>query len=273
MKITKVLTDSDRSCAFVPTMGALHAGHQSLIAKARELSDEVIVSVFVNPLQFEDKEDLAKYPKTPERDAQLAQEAGATTLWTPDYETIYPAEIKRLSAGAIGNKFEGVHRPGHFDGVLTVVNRLFEIVKPKYAIFGEKDFQQLFLITKMAEQLHPEIQIVPAPTIRELSGLAMSSRNVRLDPAARAAADAISRVLRSAAQSDSLADAKTELEKIGSESSFKLDYAEIVDEESFELATEQTVKPRALIAGWINGVRLIDNMAMKPVVLKTLVTT
>lgn len=268
MKITKVLTDSSASCAFVPTMGALHAGHQSLISKARELSDEVIVSVFVNPLQFEDKEDLAKYPKTPERDAQLAQEAGATILWTPDYETIYPAEIKKLSAGTLGDKFEGVHRPGHFDGVLTVVNRLFEIVKPHYAIFGEKDFQQLFLITKMAQQLHPQIQIIPAPTIRESSGLAMSSRNVRLDPVARAAADVISRVLYNAAQAESLAEAKAELAKVSAESSFKLDYAEIIDEESFELASDETTKPRAIIAGWINGIRLIDNMALKPALVR-----
>lgn len=271
MKITKVLTDSAAPCAFVPTMGALHAGHQSLITKARELSDEVIVSVFVNPLQFEDKEDLAKYPKTPELDAKLAQEAGATTLWTPDYETIYPAEIKELSAGEIGNKFEGVHRPGHFDGVLTVVNRLFEIVKPRYAIFGEKDFQQLFLITKMAQQLHPQIQIIPAPTVREVSGLAMSSRNVRLDSAARTAANVISKVLRNAAQADTLAAARVELAKVSSESSFKLDYAEIIDEDSFELATDETLKPRALIAGWINGVRLIDNMALKPAVHEALV--
>ena len=162
MKEMKVLTDLNRPCAFVPTMGALHADHQSLISKARELCDEVVVSVFVNPLQFEDKDDLAKYPRTPERDAELAEEAGATILWTPEYETIYPNEITKLSAGELGTKFEGVHRPGHFDGVLTVVNRLFELVQPRYAIFGEKDFQQLFLITTMAAELHPDIEIVHA---------------------------------------------------------------------------------------------------------------
>lgn len=267
MKITK-LPPELLSCAFVPTMGALHAGHQSLIVKARELCDEVVVSVFVNPLQFEDKDDLAKYPKTPERDAQLAAAAGATVLWTPDYKTIYPSEIKKLSAGLIGAKFEGVHRPGHFDGVLTVVNRLFELVKPKYAIFGEKDFQQLFLITKMAEQLHPNIQIVPAPTIRENSGLAMSSRNVRLNAAARDAADVISKVLRSAAESESISQAKLELAKVSQEPSFTLDYAEIIDEDSFELADENTVRPRALIAGWIDGVRLIDNMALNKALVR-----
>jgi pantoate--beta-alanine ligase len=244
-------------------MGALHAGHQSLIAKARELCDEVVVSVFVNPLQFEDKDDLAKYPRTPERDAELAQEAGATVLWTPDYETIYPSEIKKLSAGELGNKFEGVHRPGHFDGVLTVVNRLFELVKPRYALFGEKDFQQLFLITKMAAELHSAVEIVPAPTIREASGLAMSSRNVRLNDEARLAADVISRVLRTASNKDSVERALTTLQEISREPLFTLDYAEIIDEETFEIATDLTEKKRAIIAGWINGVRLIDNMAMK----------
>ncbi len=268
MKVTKVLTDLDRPCAFVPTMGALHAGHQSLIAKARELCDEVVVSVFVNPLQFEDKDDLAKYPRTPERDAELAQEAGATVLWTPDYETIYPSEIKKLSAGELGNKFEGVHRPGHFDGVLTVVNRLFELVKPRYALFGEKDFQQLFLITKMAAELHSDVEIVPAPTIREVSGLAMSSRNVRLNDEARLAADVISRVLRTASNKESVERALTTLQEISREPLLTLDYAEIIDEETFEIATDLTEKKRAIVAGWINGVRLIDNMAMKSALVR-----
>jgi pantoate--beta-alanine ligase len=249
-------------------MGALHAGHQSLIAKARELCDEVVVSVFVNPLQFEDKDDLAKYPRTPERDAELAQEAGATVLWTPDYETIYPSEIKKLSAGELGNKFEGVHRPGHFDGVLTVVNRLFELVKPRYALFGEKDFQQLFLITKMAAELHSDVEIVPAPTIREVSGLAMSSRNVRLNDEARLAADVISRVLRTASNKESVERALTTLQEISREPLLTLDYAEIIDEETFEIATDLTEKKRAIIAGWINGVRLIDNMAIKSALVR-----
>ena len=264
----QLLTEIEKPCAFVPTMGALHAGHQSLIAQARDLFDEVVVSVFVNPLQFEDKEDLAKYPRTPEKDAQLAAAAGATILWTPTYEDIYPAEIKKLSAGELGEKFEGVHRPGHFDGVLTVVHRLFELVKPKYAIFGEKDFQQLFLITKMAAQLHPEIEIIAAPTVRETSGLAMSSRNVRLSGEARTAAEIISQVLRESSQKPDTATALLALKEISREPLFTLDYAEIIDEENFELASEETEKRRALIAGWIDGVRLIDNMAMKSALVR-----
>jgi pantoate--beta-alanine ligase len=174
----------------------------------------------------------------------------------------------KLSAGELGRKFEGVHRPGHFDGVLTVVNRLFELIQPRYAIFGKKDFQQLFLITKMAEELHPEIEIVPAPTIRELSGLAMSSRNVRLDDDARVAADVISRVLRSAADAANVEAARSALQKISAEHRFTLDYAEIIDEDTFDIAEDESLKKRAIIAGWINGVRLIDNMAMKSALVR-----
>lgn len=263
MKLMQLLTEIEKPCAFVPTMGALHAGHQSLIAQARELCDEVVVSVFVNPLQFEDKEDLAKYPRTPEKDVELAAAAGATILWTPSFEDIYPVQITKLSAGELGDQFEGVHRPGHFDGVLTVVHRLFELVRPKYAIFGEKDFQQLFLITNMAAQLHPEIEIIAAPTVRETSGLAMSSRNVRLDKDARIASDVISKVLRAATESDSVTQARKELAELSVNRDFRLDYAEIIDETTFEVANNETQQARAIVAGWINGVRLIDNMAMK----------
>ena len=152
--------------------------------------------------------------------------------------------------------------------MLTVVNRLFELVQPRYAIFGEKDFQQLFLITKMAAELHPDIEIVPAPTIREISGLAMSSRNVRLSTQARTAADVIAQVLRKASENEDTSIARTALEEISREPLFTLDYAEIIDEETFELASEETEKRRAIIAGWIDGVRLIDNMAMKSALVR-----
>ncbi|MGI9144022.1 MAG: 4-phosphopantoate--beta-alanine ligase, partial [Candidatus Planktophila sp.] len=166
----------DGACAFVPTMGALHAGHASLIKKAREYSDTVVVSIFINPLQFENKDDLAKYPRTPEFDIELASQAGATHLWLPQSNEIYPDEVQKISAGALGNIYEGVNRPGHFDGVLTVVSRLFELVNPEWAIFGEKDFQQLTLIKSMKSK----VKIVAAPTIRDVDGLALSSRNIRL---------------------------------------------------------------------------------------------
>jgi len=243
-------------------MGALHAGHQSLIKMAREFCDEVVVSVFVNPLQFEDKDDLSKYPKTPENDELLAREAGATVLWRPEITDIYPGTETKLSAGELGKRFEGASRSGHFDGVLTVVNRLFDLVKPKYAIFGEKDFQQLFLIKKMAAELHPEIEIIAAPTIRELSGLALSSRNVRLSESGIKSAQIISQALNAASSKDSLEEMRAELALLNSSAEFELDYAEIIDEESFELATESTERARAIIAGWVDGVRLIDNAAM-----------
>ena len=262
MKVERVLTGLARPCAFVPTMGALHAGHQSLIKMAREYCDEVVVSVFVNPLQFEDKDDLAKYPKTPEVDERLARDAGATVLWRPEVIDLYPGDEKKLSAGELGKRFEGASRAGHFDGVLTVVNRLFELVKPKYAIFGEKDFQQLFLIKQMAAQLHPDIEIIAAPTIRDESGLALSSRNVRLSDKGIVTAQSISKALRSAATKDSIDKMKTELARLENEPEFNLDYAEIIDEDNFELANESTTRARAIIAGWVDGVRLIDNMAM-----------
>ena len=263
MKEVDLLTDLNSPCAFVPTMGALHAGHQSLIKRACELADEVVVSIFVNPLQFENKEDLAKYPSTPKHDGQLAKEAGATILWRPSYQSIYPGELEKLSSGQIGRSFEGVHRPGHFDGVLTVVNRLFELSRPKYAIFGEKDFQQLFLIKEMAAKLHPEIQIIAAPTIRDNSGLALSSRNVRLSDQGLEGAQVISKVLSAASSESSLTSARQALKQIENQDSFVLDYAEIIDEESFQVADESSIKTRVIIAGWIEGVRLIDNMAMQ----------
>jgi pantoate--beta-alanine ligase len=143
------------------------------------------------------------------------------------------------------------------------------MVKPRYAIFGEKDFQQLFLISKMAAELHPEIEIIAAPTVRETNGLAMSSRNVRLNAEARNAAEVISKVLFNAAKAESISQARLELAKIKSEIKFELDYAEIIDEDNFALATEETTKPRAVIAGWIDGVRLIDNMALQPALVRT----
>ncbi len=269
MKEVDLLTDLDNPCAFVPTMGALHAGHQSLIRRACELADEVVVSIFVNPLQFENKEDLAKYPSTPKHDGQLAKEAGATILWRPSYQSIYPGELEKLSSGEIGRSFEGVHRPGHFDGVLTVVNRLFELSRPKYAIFGEKDFQQLFLIKEMAAKLHPEIEIIAAPTIRDNSGLALSSRNVRLSDQGLEGAQVISKVLSAASSESSLTGARQALKQIERQDSFILDYAEIIDEESFQVADESSIKTRVIIAGWIEGVRLIDNMAMQNSLVRT----
>ncbi|CAB4784776.1 unannotated protein [freshwater metagenome] len=249
---------------FVPTMGALHEGHASLIQQARQLSDQVVVSIFVNPLQFENQSDLEKYPRTPEKDAEVAKNAGATILWMPDFKDVYPGEVMMVEPGPIGNILEGASRPAHFQGVLTVVKRLFDLVQPKSAIFGEKDFQQLFLIKEMVRKLQIPISIVAGKTIRDADGLAISSRNVRLSAHDRDNALVIFQALTAANEMESLSEIQeTLIETLSSKPEFLLDYACVVDEKSFEFAGEESFSKRALVAGWVNGVRLIDNMPMK----------
>jgi pantoate--beta-alanine ligase len=264
MQIVTSSTDLAAGCAFVPTMGALHQGHASLFNLAREKSEFVVASIFVNPLQFENSEDLAKYPSTPDRDIEIAAQAGVTHLWLPNYEEIYPEGFTRLSAGALGEIYEGANRLGHFDGVVTVVARLFELVRPKIAVFGEKDFQQLTLIKKLVKEQNSDIDIVAAPTVREADGLAMSSRNVRLSESARRESQVIYRALTAANHASDISAARETLKSVaGSEANFSLDYAEIIDEFDFSKAGDATENKRAIIAGWLNGVRLIDNMQMK----------
>lgn len=264
MKIVTSSTELADGCAFVPTMGALHQGHASLFKLASKKSDFVVASIFVNPLQFEDQEEITKYPKTPDRDIELARESGVTHLWLPTYEEIYPAGFAKRSAGALGDLYEGASRSGHFDGVVTVVARLFELVRPKTAIFGEKDFQQLTLIRKLVTDLKSDIEIIAASTIREEDGLAMSSRNVRLDERSRERSLVLYRALSAAALSLDLDAARTALQSVASsQEGFDLDYAEIIDEQDFSKAIDATLNKRAIIAGWLNGVRLIDNMEMK----------
>lgn len=243
----------------VPTMGALHKGHQALIKRARSISKEVVVSIFVNPLQFANIEEANQYPRTPERDIQLATLAGATEIWMPDYEEIYPGPVTKLQASEIGDLYEGASRPGHFDGVVTVVNRLFEIVKPEAAIFGEKDFQQLQIIRAMK----CDVEIVSVPTVREFDGLAISSRNVRLSENGRVTANVIYRAMAAARLAPSVLIAQDIIDTtISTDDGFTCDYAVIIDEDSFALADDSTRHQRAIIAGWIDGVRLIDNMRM-----------
>ena len=239
----------------VPTMGALHAGHQSLIKLGKNLGEKVIVSIFVNPLQFENKADLENYPKSFEQDLQMAQEAGATAIFSPSDSDIYPGQIEKIEAGSVGDIFEGKSRPGHFSGVLTVVKRLFDLVNPKHAVFGEKDFQQLFLIKKMVNDLKLPVNIVSAPTIRDSSNLALSSRNSRLSGEDKK----VAQVIYQALTQNNIDDARKLLEKVDG---FSLDYLEAIDEQSFKLATPDAKNKRLIIAGWVNQVRLIDNMAM-----------
>jgi pantoate--beta-alanine ligase len=259
MKIVTSASEIDGGCTFVPTMGALHAGHAQLFKLAKSKSDFVVASIFVNPLQFDDAQDLANYPRTPDQDIEIATASGVTHLWLPTQDEIYPPEVKSLSAGELGKIYEGANRSGHFDGVVTVVSRLFELLKPKSAIFGEKDFQQLTLIRAIAKG----VEIIAAPTVREVDGLAMSSRNVRLDRDDRIAALIIHSALIAATTSPNVSEARSSMHKIcATQPRFKLDYAEVIDEQDFSIATDSTLNPRAIIAGWLNGVRLIDNMQM-----------
>ncbi len=252
-----------RPVAFVPTMGALHAGHQSLVKIAKSYVDEVVVSIFINPLQFENPDDFSNYPKTFAEDSKLAEASGATFVWAPMLDEIYPTEPEIISAGEVGKLFEGVHRFSHFDGVLTVVKRLFDLVEPTHAIFGEKDFQQFFLIREMVAKLELPIEIICAPTIREASGLAMSSRNGRLTSLELERASGIYKALASAAKARDIDQGREILNtEIALIPDFLPDYAEIIDEENFQVADSRTLKARAVVAGWINRVRLIDNVAM-----------
>ena len=253
----------EKKIAFVPTMGALHQGHISLVKEAKSLADQVVMSIFVNPTQFESVEDLAKYPRTLNADIQLAEAAGVDLLWTPDVSEIYPDKYKLIDAGELGRIYEGHSRAGHFDGVLTVVNRLFEIVKPDYAIFGEKDFQQLFLIKEFSKRAHPGIEIISGKTIREDSGLALSSRNVRLSPEEKNSALVISRALEIGSKQQSYAEIKSRvLAELFTEIDFKLDYFAIVNPKSLLEVDQSHIGPvQLLVAGWVGSVRLIDNFA------------
>jgi pantoate--beta-alanine ligase len=191
----------DSAIAFVPTMGALHNGHISLVKNALQYADTVIVSIFVNPTQFNNRADLATYPRTEEEDCKWLQEAGASIVFIPEVKEIYPAEDKRVfDFDGLDRMGEGPRRPGHFNGVAQVVTRLFDIIKPDYALFGEKDFQQLTIIRHFSQKMGYPVRIIASPTIREEDGLAMSSRNMLLTPEQREAAPHIYRVLQRAQQ-------------------------------------------------------------------------
>jgi pantoate--beta-alanine ligase len=255
------LRGAGKTVALVPTMGALHEGHLALVDAADRLADVVVVSIFVNPTQFGAGEDFDKYPRSLERDADLLEEF-EPLIFAPTAAEMYPSgnTVKQLKAGPMGEIWEGSARPGHFDGVLTVVNRFFEIVKPDLALFGEKDWQQLTLIRRMANEFHPKLKVVEVQTVRDENGFAFSSRNANLTSEQLAKSSAIPLSLRLVVNSGgtpgSLVHAREMLERAG----VKIDYLAIVDE-NLEPKTEQG-PARVIFAGWLGSVRLIDNLPM-----------
>lgn len=256
------------SVALVPTMGALHAGHMALVDAARRRANRVVVSIFVNPKQFGPNEDLARYPRREMQDARMLTEAGADVLWMPSVEEMYPAGFATtVSVSGVSDILEGAHRAGHFDGVATVVAKLFGQVRPDVALFGEKDFQQLAVIRRMATDLDLGIEVVGVPTQRDDDGLALSSRNLYLDPDERQRAVALPRALGIAARTlekggaadEALSQARDMLAQAG----FETDYIALVDAET--LGDPVPDHPmRLLAAARIGNTRLIDNVAVLP---------
>lgn len=254
--------------AFVPTMGNLHAGHMSLVARARALADRVVVSIFVNPLQFSAGEDLSAYPRTPEGDAAQLVAAGVDLLFLPEETEIYPRGregVTFVEVPGISDLLCGASRPGHFRGVATVVCKLFHIVQPDVACFGEKDFQQLAVLKRMVEELDMPVEMVGVPTLRDADGLAMSSRNGYLSAAERAVAPLLYQTLQGMAQR--LRDGESDysllqregaaaLEKAG----FRPDYLEIRRPDDLLPPTGGEASLVILAAAWLGRARLIDNL-------------
>ena len=255
---------------FVPTMGALHAGHRSLVERARRENGTVVVSVFVNPTQFNDKNDLKHYPRTPEADARLLEEAGADFVLMPTVEEIYPQpDTRQFDFGLIDKVMEGATRPGHFNGVAQVVSRLFDIVRPARAYFGEKDFQQIAVIKSMVAQLALPIEIVECAIVRGEDGLALSSRNTLLDAAHRAAAPHIYATLRAAvAQSQEMAPARLKewvTAEVERNPLLKVIYYQSVDARTMQEVAAWDDSPRiqGCIAVQAGDIRLIDNIRIR----------
>lgn len=239
------LEQSGARIGFVPTMGALHAGHRSLLERARQENDVVVLSIFVNPTQFNDPNDLERYPRTLDADIALAGDL-ADLVFVPEAAVLYPDNYRyRVTEYELSMRYEGAHRPGHFDGVLTVVLKLLNLVRPHHAYFGEKDWQQLQLVSGMVEALFLPVKIVPCETVRDADGLALSSRNRRLSPTAREKAALFPKVLRAAIDAEA---GKSALAREG----FEVDYVADVGD-------------RRLGAVRLEGVRLIDNIKLPAV--------
>jgi pantoate--beta-alanine ligase len=258
----------DAHVVLVPTMGALHDGHRALVRRAVALGDIVVVSIFVNPLQFGANEDLDTYPRTLDADVAVLAEEGAAFVFAPHAHEMYPdgASSTRVTAGAVGGLYEGAARPGHFDGMLTVVTKLLHIVEPDVVVFGQKDAQQAFLVQRMIADLNLRTTIDVVPTVREDSGLALSSRNRNLDDSARAAAGSLSVGLtRAAAAAPGGVPAAIVAAHavIGAQPLVKLDYLVVVDPQTFLPVGDDYHGPaRMLVAAVVGNTRLIDNISL-----------
>ena len=271
---------ANRTIGLVPTMGALHEGHLSLIRRARQENDLVVVSIFVNPIQFNNKEDLAKYPRTLEADCTAAASAGADIAFAPSVEEMYPEPVTTVyHFGPIEEVMEGPRRPGHFSGVAVVGRRLFDLTQPTRAYFGEKDFQQIAIIRNLLEQIKYPIQLVSCPIVRADDGLALSSRNMRLSPEARAIAPNIYATLTQAVEMSEFEDVDTvrdwvldtlstfhQVNNLPEGLCFEPEYFEIVNDTTLQPIADWHDAPGVVgcIAVWLDGVRLIDVIRFLP---------
>ena len=261
-----------RVVGFVPTMGFLHDGHRSLMARARQETELVAVSIFVNPLQFGPEEDLAEYPRDLDRDLEACDNEGVDVAFVPDADEMYPGGSPDITVdpGPLGDRLEGAARPGHFRGVCTVVAKLLGMVGPCRAYFGEKDAQQLFIVRRMARDLDLPAEVVGCPTVREPDGLGMSSRNTYLSPEERQAAACLYEALARAAwlveggERDARVLRAELARRIGAEPLAGLDYVAVVDEDTFEEVDRLRGPSRALVAARIGPTRLIDNFLLRP---------
>ncbi|MDX9846796.1 MAG: pantoate--beta-alanine ligase [Tenuifilaceae bacterium] len=277
MKVVKTIPEVDvvldsqrkagKAIAFVPTMGALHRGHTELMSRANEENTCVVVSIFVNPTQFNNPNDLRKYPRTLEQDLKMCESVGVDLVFAPNVEEIYPEPDTRLfDFGNLDKVMEGVHRPGHFNGVAQVVSKLFAIVNPSKAYFGQKDFQQLAIIRRMVSDLNMGVEIVSCPTVREDDGLAMSSRNTLLSHQQRQSAPLIAKTLFAARNKRTVTNVKETIDWVISE----INSDPLLRVEYFEIANAKTLEPVddwndaesvvGCIAVQVGEVRLIDNV-------------
>ena len=262
--------EGGRAAGFVPTMGALHEGHASLIRRAREEQDLVVVSIFVNPRQFAPGEDLSRYPRDEARDLEVCASLDVDLVWAPSVDQMYPPGVALVEPdpGPVGDRFEGASRPGHFRGVLTVVHRMFDVVGPSTAYFGQKDAQQLFLVRRMVAAESLPIEIVGCPIVRESDGVAMSSRNALLAPEEREQAGCLflglseAAALARAGERDAHVLIAALAREVGATPLARLDYAAVVDDETFTAVDVIDRPARAIVAAAFPSARLIDNLAL-----------